>query len=52
MVVISIIAAHAFLLAYKVSPWGDSAVIEQSGWGAGYRQYFRATYPGIYRALW
>lgn len=50
-VVISTVTAHAFLLAYKISPWGDSVVIEKPGWNAGYRQYFRATYPGVYRAM-
>ena len=51
MVVISIVFAHAFLLTYKIAPWGDAAAIEKLGWTAAYHQYFHITYPGLDRAL-
>ncbi len=51
MLAISIVSAHGFLLAYKISPWGDSAVIEKLGWTAGYHKYFHMTYPGLDRRL-
>ena len=47
MAVISIVSAHAFLLAYKVGPWGDSVEVEQTGWVDAYRRYFHFKYPAI-----
>jgi hypothetical protein len=46
MVAISIVFAHGFLLSYKIVPWGDSAVVETTGWTVAYRAYVRLTYPG------
>ena len=51
MIAVTIISSHVFLLAYKISPWGDSAVVEKIGWTAAYHEYFRLTYPGIGRTL-
>lgn len=51
MVAASLIFAHAFLLTYKISPWGDSAAVETAGWRASYETYFRKSYPGLVRAL-
>jgi hypothetical protein len=51
MIAVTIISSHVFLLAYKIAPWGDSAVVEKIGWPAAYQKYFRLTYPGVGRTL-
>jgi hypothetical protein len=48
---VSVIGAHVFLLAYKMAPWNDAAVVENIGWDAALHKYFRLTYPGLDRAL-
>jgi hypothetical protein len=47
MVGISILSAHAFLLAYKIGPWGDSERVQRTGWASAYRAFFHDKYPGI-----
>jgi hypothetical protein len=49
MLAISTVSAHGFLLAYKIAPWGDSAVIEKLGWTAAYHKYILMKYPGLSR---
>jgi hypothetical protein len=51
MVVISIVSSHAFLFAYKMSPWGYSLDVEKTGWAAAYREYLHIKYPGLERHL-
>ena len=47
MIVVSVVSAHVFMVAYKISPWGDSIRIETAGWGTGYHEFFNFKYPGI-----
>jgi hypothetical protein len=49
LLAISIVSAHGFLLAYKIAPWGDAAVIEEIGWTAAYHKYLHMKYPGVDR---
>ncbi len=49
MLAISIVSAHVLLFAYKISPWDDSAVIEQTGWTAAIHKYIHLKYPGLDR---
>jgi hypothetical protein len=51
MVVVSIVSSHAFLFAYKMSPWGYSLDVEKTGWAASYREYLHIKYPGLERRL-
>jgi hypothetical protein len=51
MLAISTVSAHGFLLAYKIVPWGDSAVVEKIGWTAAYHKYLLVKYPGLGRRL-
>jgi hypothetical protein len=47
MVAISVLAAHMFLVSYKIAPWGDSVDVEKIGWLASWRENFQTTYPGL-----
>ena len=49
MVAVGIVFSHLFLAAYKVEPGFNAVAVEDIGWIAAYREYFRAAYPGIYR---
>jgi hypothetical protein len=51
MVAVGIVFSHLFLAAYKVDPGINSFAVEDTGWIAAYREYFRAAYPGIYRRI-
>jgi hypothetical protein len=51
MVAVGIVFSHLFLGAYKVEPGLNAVVIEDTGWIAAYREYFRAAYPAIYRRI-
>jgi hypothetical protein len=51
MVAVGIVFSHLFLVAYKVEPGLNAVVVEDTGWIAAYREYFRAAYPGIYRHI-
>lgn len=48
---ISVAAAHAGLLAYKVTPWGDYLPVEKIGWVASYKNYLGVTYPQLGRLI-
>jgi hypothetical protein len=51
MVAVGIVFSHLFLVAYKVEPGFDAFAVEDVGWIAAYREYFREAYPGIYRRI-
>jgi hypothetical protein len=51
LVAVGIGFSHLFLVAYKVEPGFNAFAVEDIGWIAAYREYFRAAYPGIYRRI-
>jgi hypothetical protein len=51
MVAVSIVSSHAFLFAYKMSPWGYSLDVEKPGWVTAYREFLHIKYPGLERRL-
>jgi hypothetical protein len=51
MVAVGIVFSHLFLVAYKVEPGFNAFAVEEIGWIAAYREYFREAYPSIYRCI-